>query len=596
MKRIEMILNKGLYACCNWVKGNLFRACFYMLSALIISIGFSACQSNNEEPNELRPNILLIVVDDAGFSDFSSYGGEISTPNIDQLASNGVQFTRFYTQPMCAPTRASILSGVDNHQNGLGAMPPMHTQNQYMQPGYEGYLNEKVVTLPEVLRDNGYQTYMSGKWHLGCLDSTQYPNGRGFERSFAQMAGSAGHFQDGFATGPIDVPVTFYVEDNRRIEELSENFYTTKDYTDYMIQYIKESDEEKPIFGYLAYTAPHDPLHVTDEYIDKYKGAYDEGFDAIRRARLERMKNMGLVDESVPYNPGTGNFTQWDSLTADEKVIQARRMEVYAAMIACVDDQIGRLVETLEAEKRLENTVFIVMSDNGPNPYDPEFYYLGSVDEFNKQGFDNSLENMGRDNSFISLGGAWAEVTATPFSYYKTTTGEGGIRTPLIISGVGIEANGVKDITVHAADIYPTVLELADAKRPETYRGNPMNPLFGRSAKPLLEGEEDHVRDTEIEPLCFEISGYKTVIQGDWKLMQGKAFKNGGKWVLINLEEDPTEKTDLSEEYPDKVKEMAEHWEEYSVKHGYIPPEGNMYVIEIGAETFYNYGRDYRVK
>ncbi|MCG8309073.1 MAG: arylsulfatase, partial [Cytophagales bacterium] len=525
-------------------------------------ISFTGCKFVSTEKHSPVPNIMLIVVDDLGYSDLGSYGGEIRTPNIDSLAGKGVRFTRFYTQPMCAPTRASILTGVDNHQNGLGAMAPMHTKNQYLQPGYEGFLNDKVVTLSEVLNDNGYHTYMSGKWHLGSLDSSQYPYGRGFEKSFAQMAGGSGYFQDGFPLGPFDAPVTFYVEDDKRVDKLPEDFYSTKAFTDHMIQYIKESDKEKPIFGYLAYTAPHDPLHITDDYIDKYKGVYDEGFDSIRKNRLQRMKSMGLIDKSVPYNPGTGNFPAWDELTTEEKAYQSRKMEIYTAMIEYVDDQVGRLIQAIKEEDRFDNTLFIFMSDNGPNPYEPEFYYVGNIDEYKKQGFDNSLKKMGRDHSFISLGGAWAEVTATPYSYYKTTTGEGGIRAPLIISGAGVEIDGIKDATVHAADIYPTILEYANVERPKTYKGKILNPLFGQSAKAFLQNEAEFVRDTEQQPLCFEISGYKTVYQGDWKLMQGKAFNADGEWVLINLKDDPTEKTDLSKTNPDKVKEMAQHWED----------------------------------
>lgn len=559
------------------------------ISSLILASCMPAVANATVDTQPIDPNIMLIMVDDLGYSDLGSYGGEIRTPNIDALASDGVQFSRFYTQPMCAPTRASVLTGVDNHQNGLGAMPPMHTKNQYLQKGYEGFLNDKVVTLPEVLLENGYHTYMSGKWHLGALNQSQYASGRGFERSFTQMGGGSGYFQDGFAMGPFDAPVTFYVEDDNKVDELPEGFYSTKAFTDHMINYIKESDKDKPIFGYVAYTAPHDPLHITDDYIDKYESEYDEGFDVIREERLKRMKEIGLIDESVQSNPGTGQFATWSTLTEDEKAVQARKMEVYAAMVEYVDDQVGRLVDTLKEEGRLENTLFIFMSDNGPNPYEPEFYHLGNKEAFDAQGFDNSLENMGRDNSFISLGGAWAEVTATPYSYFKTTTGEGGIRAPLIISGANVEANGIKDVTVHAADIYPTILEFANSERPETYKGNTVHPLFGKSAKAFLQNEADLVRDTEKEPLSFEISGYKTVFQGDWKLMQGKAFNDSEEWVLINLKDDPTEKNDLAKKYPEKVEEMAQHWQEYSEKHGYIAPEGKFHVIEIGPEQFFKF-------
>ncbi|MFC4992380.1 arylsulfatase [Rubritalea tangerina] len=562
----------------------------FEVTKLVSTLLFAALSSNAyTQSSPSKPNIMLIVVDDMGYSDLGSYGGEIRTPNIDKLASNGIRFTRFYTQPMCAPTRASILTGVDNHQNGLGAMAPLHTKNQYMQPGYEGFLNDKVATLAEVLVSNGYHTYMSGKWHLGSLNSSQYPYGRGFEKSFAQMAGGSGYFEDGDPLGPYDEPVTFYVKNDKKVDQLPKDFYSTKDFTDHMIQFIKDSSDEKPFFGYLAYTAPHDPLHITDDYINKYKGEYDIGYDSIRKSRLERMKDLDLIDQSVPYNAGTGNFPKWKSLTDDQKTIQARKMEIYASMIEYLDDQLGHLIQVIKDMNRFENTLFIFMSDNGPNPYESAFYYLGDVDAFNKKGYDNSLKNLGRKNSFTSLGGSWAEVTATPYSYYKTTTGEGGIRAPLIISGSGVVVDGITDTTVHAADIYPTILEYANVERPETFKGKKLNPLFGQSAKPFLEAKTNNIRNTEITPLCFESGGHKAVYQGYWKLMQGSTINENGNWVLINLKTDPTEKVDLSAEHPARVKRMTTHWEDYSKAYGYIAPEGKMYVLDIGAEEFYKY-------
>lgn len=554
---------------------------------VILSISIFSCTPREDKVE--KPNIMLIVVDDMGYSDLGCYGGEIKTPNLDRLAESGVRMTNFYTLSMCAPTRACLLTGVDNHQNGMGNMPPLHSSNQYMQAGYEGYLNKNVITLPEILSDNGYHTYMAGKWHLGVHSTDNYPIGRGFEKSFAQMGGGSGYFQDGFDLGPFETPITFYTRNDKRIDELPEDFYSTKAFTDEMIQYITEQQDNKPFFGYLAFTAPHDPLHVPDNYMDKYKGNYDKGYDTIRTARLNRMKEMGLIDKSVPYNSGTGNFPTWESLSEDEKKLQARKMELYSSMIDYVDVQVGRLIDVLKQKGKYDNTLFIFMSDNGANPKEPIFYYLGNKELFESQGFDNSLENMGRTNSFVSQGGSWAEVSATPYTYYKTTTGEGGIRTPLIVSGKGVETNGIKNPTMHVTDIFPTILDYIGVERPNTYKENTLNPLYGQSAKSFLTNNSESVRNTMNEPLCFELNGYKAVIKGDWKLIYSDEFSTDTKWQLVNLADDPGEKIDLAEQNPEKFKELKKDWEEYSIKYGYIKPEGKMHVIDIGAEAFYKF-------
>lgn len=299
----------------------------------VLIFGLIGCDRPTQQTADIiKPNILLVVIDDMGYSDLNCYGSEIKTPNIDKVADRGVKFTDFYVSPLCAPTRSMLLTGLDNHLNGLGSMPPNHSRNQYLQPGYEGYINQSAMTLPEVLKENGYHTYMAGKWHLGHHED-HYPSSKGFEKSFAFLGGGSGHFDNPFPLSPVEKEVTFYVRDKQRVDELSEDFFSTRNYTDEMISFISKQEDDAPFFGYLAYAAPHDPLHVTDDYIDKYKGVYDEGYDAIKRSRLERMKTIGLVDDDVPFNPGTGNFKTWNDLDDSTKMHQARRMEIYAAMI-----------------------------------------------------------------------------------------------------------------------------------------------------------------------------------------------------------------------------------------------------------------------
>jgi arylsulfatase A-like enzyme len=560
---------------------------------LFIVVLFGCSPKQKDDNNDLnRPNILLILVDDLGFSDLGCYGSEIKTPSLDKLADQGVIFTDFYVSSLCAPTRAMLLTGVDNHQNGLGTMPPGHTANQYLMPGYEGSLNDRVVTIAEVLRKNGYHTFMSGKWHLGHHEES-YPVNRGFERSFAFLGGGSGHFKNAFALGPGEEPVSFYVRDNEKIDELPNDFFSSKNFTDEMIHYILEQEDDTPFFGYLAYTAPHDPLHVPDTDLDIYHGVYNAGYEQIKRDRLLQMKKMGLVHESIPYNPGTGKFPQWNELNASEKKLQARKMELYAAMIENLDYHIGRLFDSLKKAGKYDNTVFVFLSDNGANPKEAVFY-PGNSKEFLEENFNNSYENLGNSNSFVSQGGSWAEVSNTPFTYFKTTTGEGGIHAPLIVAGPGIKTNKQKSaITgMHVCDIFPTILDIANVSPFDTYNGNELAPLYGISAKKFLIGKEKLVRNTTSSPLHFEMMECKAIIKGKWKaMMLQPPYANFAAWQLFDLSADPLEKNDLALQNPEKLNELIDEWNNYANKVGYIKAEGEMLINYIEPTEFYNYER-----
>src|SRR5690606_5455177 len=292
---------------------------------------------------DTRPNILLIVADDMGFSDLQPYGGEIATPLLQGLADAGVRFSNFHASSLCAPTRAMLLSGVDNHQAGLGVMPPFHATNQYLQPGYEGPLNHSVVTIAEVLQAEGYRTYMAGKWHLGAIDGYR-PEQRGFERVFSFLGGGVSHFDDARALSSREVPHTRYDEDGLDVSDsLPPDFYSSDAYADKLISYLSEDQGDAPFFAYLAFTAPHDPLQVPDDWLDRYSGRYDGGYDAVRGPRLQRMKSMGLIPSALSENPGSGLFPAWDELSEAERAEQARRMEIYAAMIERLDLNVGRV-------------------------------------------------------------------------------------------------------------------------------------------------------------------------------------------------------------------------------------------------------------
>lgn len=535
--------------------------------------------------NVTQPNFLVVVVDDMGYSDIQPFGGEIRTPVLQALADRGARYRQFHTSSLCAPTRSMLLSGCDNHQAGLGVMQPMHALNQYMQPGYEGYLNHAVPTIAEMLRAGGYRTYMAGKWHVGITDDTR-PAARGFERSYAFLGGGASHFNDARPLSSSEKMQTLYAEDDRFItDELPQDFYSSTTYVDKMLEYIGSADRKQPFFGYLTFTAPHDPLQVPDEWLDAYAGAYDGGYDAVRRPRLERMKELGLIAGDVPPNPGSGLFPTWDELSGEERRSEARKMEVYAAMIECVDAELGRLFEQLREWGRLDDTVIFFMSDNGANPKQPEFYAPNTPEQIERD-FDNSLDNYGRINSFISVGGAWAEVTNTPLSYFKTTTFEGGTQVPLIIAGGPVTHRGIiTDELLHVTDLVSTMLDFAGVDRATTHPdGSAVPPLYGKTLAPMLTGATRQPVRSGMDALCFEMVECRSVICGDWKLLwAAPPYGAGERWELYDLGNDPRERDDLAQERPAKVAELEGHWQAYERFVGYIHADGTSAVEELGG-------------
>lgn len=540
-----------------------------------------------------QPNFLLIVVDDMGYSDCQPFGGEIRTPNIQQLADNGARFRNFHTSALCAPTRAMLLSGCDNHHAGLGNMPTAHATNQYMQPGYEGYLNRDVLTIPEILKESGYHTYMAGKWHLGEHQDRR-PHSRGFERTFTFLGGGASHFSDQRALSDFEQPHTKYSEGGKTIEKLPNDFFSSDFYTDKMMQYLSEQEDDKPFFAYLAFTAPHDPLQVPDAWLDKYKGTYDNGYDAIREERLQRMKDLGLIPKELTPNEGSGMFRKWEELTPEEQKEAARKMEIYAAMIQNLDWNLGRLFAKLKERNQFEDTIIFFMSDNGANPKEPYFYAPNTQESIQKE-YDNCFENFGKINSFISIGGAWAEVANTPLSYFKLTSYEGGTQTPFIVSGRRVNKRGVvTNQMLHVTDLLPTILDFANVPYPKTFRN--LKPLYGRSLKPYLQEEtKQPVRNT-FDVLGFEITECKAVLKGDWKLIfMPPPYGKGDEWHLYNMKEDLKEEINLASHFPEKFRELKADWEAYALSVGYIKANEEKAVVKLGFEEFYRFDPKHRL-
>jgi len=491
-------------------------------------------------------------------------------PILMHLQKKGVKFTQFYVSVSCSPTRAMLLSGTDNHLAGLGNMGEMLTPSQKGAPGYEGYLNNSVVTFAEVLRENGYHTYMAGKWHLGH-DSDYLPRSRGFERSFGLLHGGASHWDDMSGLMKHETPVD-YSKNGEKLDKLPKDFFSSRSYTDFLIDSIRENQNDgKPFLAYLAFTAPHDPLHVPEPWLSKYKGKYDDGYNVLHKKRFNAAKKSGVVPESAELPAPHSTVKPWNTLSEEQKAIEARKMEVYAGMVENLDYHIGRVINYLKDTGQYDNTVIIFMSDNGANPWEMNEYPVPNQEEFLKQ-FDNSLENIGHPNSAIAYGIGWATAGEGPKDLFKMTVGEGGISSPLIISGPGIADNGrTIESFAYVTNIMPTILEMADSKHPKVYNGNKIHPLDGKSLLPVLTAKSDKIYSDE-DVIAGEMLGGKWVRQGQYKAVMIAPPYGSNKWELYDISIDPGETNNLASTKPEKLKTLVDEYEKYAERVGVVPP------------------------
>ncbi len=536
---------------------------------LLLAVAFSTTsRCDGDDETAKRPNILLIVVDDMGYSDIGPFGAEIRTPNLDALAKSGMIFTDFHTSASCSPTRSMLLSGTDNHIAGLGSMGELIKPSQKGKPGYEGYLNHRVVSIATLLRDAGYFTCMSGKWHLGH-EPQHDPSRRGFQKVFTMLQGGTSHFDDEWMMYPNYTPV--YRENGTRVH-VPKGFYSSEFYTTKLISYLDSRPAHRPFFGYLTFTAPHDPLHAPDEWIDKYKGKYDAGYDALAERRLKRLKELGFVAPGVNPFPRLQSIPSWDKLTREQKKVEARKMEVYAAMIANVDHHLGRLFRHLKKTGEWENTLVIFFSDNGANGHEMNSY-PHTDKEWVERNSDNRFENMGRQYSRIATGPAWAQASMTPYRMFKGLVSEGGIRSPLIMSGTGVAQTGSRsDAFAHVMDVAATILDASKTPHPGTsYKRRKIERLRGRSLLPVLSGKANvvHPEDTAVS---WELFGGRAVRKGDYKLLWLAEPYGTGEWQLYDLAKDPGELTDLSRRHTELRTELIDVWNRYSRETGVILP------------------------
>ena len=518
-----------------------------------------------------RPNILLIIADDLGYSDLGSYGGEIHTPNIDDLAMSGVKFSQFYASPTCSVTRSMLMSGVDSHKAGLGNMRELMQPNQADKPGYEGYLNHRVVSLATLLRDGGYHTYMTGKWHLGLTEETSAA-ARGFEKTFAMSHGASNHFSDQ-GIDPHD-PVTHFREHGKLLKELPNDFDFSSDFfTRKLIEYIDSNKQDgKPFFAYAAYTAPHWPLQAPAEYLNKYAGVYDQGYEVLRANRLKGLQEQGLINKNISLPPLPKGLRKWGELSAQEKKIEARKMEIYSAMVDNLDANIGKLVQYLKDIGEYENTFIFVMSDNGADAADvlkqPRFVnYIAN--------FDNSYENMGSENSYIALGRPWAHASTAPFRLWKTFSTEGGIRVPAIANFPGKTIAGTSNALVSVTDLLPTFLSLAAIEHPgDSYKGRPVYPIQGRSLLPLLTSAEADIHDGA-KVIGHEILGRSALRKGEWKLLRTPKPHGTDQWKLFNIVKDPGELDNKAADMPDVMDDLLKEWQRYEQENNLVYAESS---------------------
>ncbi len=486
-----------------------------------------------------RPNIIVIVADDLGYSDLGCYGSEIETPNLDRLAAGGLRFTQFYNTGRCCPTRASLLTGLYPHQAGVG-----HMVNNLGKPAYQGYLNDRCVTIGEVLGGAGYTTLLCGKWHVG-EERGHWPVDRGFARSYALVSGGTNYWR-------LD-PNRILARDDERIQPPAD-WYVTDAITENAVTYLDEAaSSERPFALYLAYTAPHWPLHAHESDIAKYRGKYMDGWDALRERRHKRMIELGVVDAKWGLSPRERTSPVWDDLNNDEKEKWDLRMAVYAAQIDRMDQGIGRVLAKLEEKNALENTLILFLADNG-----------GCQERINR---GQPGVPPGPADSFLSYDIYWANASNTPFRMYKHFVHEGGISSPLIAHWPAVikQAGTITKQVGHLIDVMATCLDLAGAEYPRQFGGRDVLPLEGKSLRPIFEGQERRPHDY----LFWEHEGNRAVRHGDLKLVA----RHSRPWELYDLAADRTEIKNLAAQQPEKVEQLTAEYDAWASRVGVEPWE-----------------------
>ncbi len=553
---------------------------FRLLLLPITGVLLSQCATEPQNAQPGKPNVIVILSDDMGYSDIGCFGSEIRTPNLDRLANNGLRFTHFYNTARCSPSRASLLTGLYPHQANMGWLSPA----SYQEEGYTGDLSKNALTMAEVFQQAGYATYMTGKWHIASNqsrgeDTGNWPCQRGFDRFFGTLNGSGSYYDPGAMMS------------NNTFVSPGTGFYYTDAISDTTVKFIKENPEAKPFFFYVSYTAAHWPLHAPESEVRKYKGTYDIGWDSLRTQRFNKLKELGIISENCVLTERGPEIPAWKDEPMKEW--QSRRMEVYAAMIDVMDQGIGRIIAALEEKGELENTLIFYMQDNGGcaepqgsdspekpmtaeqkilKPYSADSIFVGKRPEYARDGrFIRSGKGVmpGDADTWTAYGEEWANVSNTPFRLYKHWVHEGGIATPLLVHWpAGISAKGeLRTHVSHLIDIMATCIEVAAMDYPEDYKGNSIPAPEGIS---LLAAFEN--KPVSRSHIFWEHEGNRAIRSDNWKLVSRpeklKRFTEADEdsWELYDMENDPSETADLAAKYPEKVKEMASLWEKEALR------------------------------
>jgi len=527
-----------------------------------------------------RPNILLIILDDIGYTDLGAYGSEIATPNMDALAGRGAQFTNFHVAPTCAPTRAMLMTGADSHSTGVPTLEHLVIPEYQGQFGHEGELNTAVATLAEHLAGSGYQSFITGKWHLGRSD-TALPAARGFDRSFILDSSGADNWEHRPYLPHYDRAEWW--EDDQPAHELPDEFYSSQFLTDRLISYIDEADAGRPYFAVLSLQANHIPLQAPREFVERYDGVYDAGWDALREERRRAAIERGLVSPDTELAGLPPGLRSWEALSDREREFAIASREVAAGMLEAADHHIGRLLDRLEADGTLDNTLIVVLSDNGPeynHPTDNRSFGFWLA----MQGYSRDPEGLGEQGTYAFIGPEWASASASPLSLFKFHAGEGGLRVPLIMAGPGVDTRGLASGFSFVTDIAPTLLDIAGAE-PLADR----QPMTGRSLVPVLSGETQAVYGPD-DAVGLEMSGMAALWRGDWKLTRSMPPYGDGQWRLFNLANDAGEANDLSEAEPEVFASMMEAYLAYEARAGVIPVpvdfNGEERIAALGWDAF----------
>jgi arylsulfatase/uncharacterized sulfatase len=522
-------------------------------------IADSASRPSNDTSQ--RPNIVLVLADDLGFSDLGSYGSEISTPNLDAIAKEGLRFSNYHTAANCAPARAMLLTGVDAHLAGVPNIPEMLPPELKQYEQYQGVLGGNVVTVATLLEDAGYHTYLAGKWHLGAGPG-KLPSERGFERTVALADSGADNWEQRPYI-PLYDAANWYADGEPY--QLPDNFYSSRFLVDKTIEFIDGNlADGEPFFAYLPLQAVHIPVQAPQIYIDRYMGVYDEGWDVLREARRSRSIELGLVPPETDM-VRMSTTDDWSALSDERRRYESKRMAVYGAMVEAMDHHLGRLFDHLKSVGEYDNTLIIFTSDNGAEASgsaDPSSFAARQGP--NSVGYNIDYESLGLRGSYNTISPSFASAATSPLSLFKFYAGEGGMRVPLILSGPSVtKAGEINHSFAFVTDITPTLLSVAGVTAPRhRYRGRPVEPMVGRDLMPLITGEVDRVYE-ESDSVGYELAGHAALFQGDYKLLFTRGALGDGQWHLYDIVRDPGETHDLAALEPARLQTMLSAYQRY---------------------------------